>query len=75
MPDRAEKVLNQIKACHQGNLNDSRYGERMSGTGRIAEQVARLIALARNKYFKDTTGILLDKTIHEKSIGGLLKLF
>jgi DNA repair photolyase len=75
LPDRAEKVLNQIKACHQGNLNDSRYGERMSGTGRIAEQVARLIALARNKYFKDTTGILLDKTIHEKSIGGQLKLF
>ena len=75
MPDRADKVLNQIKSCHQGNLNDSRFGKRMSGTGRIAEQVSRLIALSKNKYFKDATKIVLDKTIHEKSIGGQLKLF
>lgn len=75
MPDRADKVLNQIKSCHQGNLNDSRFGKRMSGTGRIAEQVSRLIALSKNKYFKDAPKIILDKTIHEKSIGGQLKLF
>src|SRR5471030_1371008 len=28
-PDRAEKVLNAIRACHDGNLNDSEFGRRM----------------------------------------------
>src|ERR1700744_792374 len=32
-PDRAEKVLNLIKNCHEGKLNDSEFGRRMSGEG------------------------------------------
>ena len=33
LPDRADKVLNQIKDCHGGKLNDSRFGHRMRGKG------------------------------------------
>ncbi len=51
-PDRAEKVLNQIKEAHNGTLNDSRFGTRMSGEGRIVESISRHIALSRAKYFK-----------------------
>ena len=38
-PDRAEKVLNMIKSCHDGKLNDSDFGRRMSGEGQVAESI------------------------------------
>lgn len=75
MPDRAEKVLNQIKECHGGNLNDSRYGTRMKGEGEIAKQINDLIKLARLKYFKNRTMPKLDCSLHEQFKDGQLKLF
>ena len=53
MPDRADKVLNKIRACHGGQLNDSRFGTRMTGEGKIAEIIKDQIKLARKLYFKD----------------------
>lgn len=50
MPDRAQKVLNQIAECHGGNLKDSRYGIRMRGEGEIAKQVAQQFKIAKNKF-------------------------
>jgi len=50
-PDRAEKVLNMIKECHDGNLNDSRFGKRMRGDGLIADQISSLYKIAKRKYF------------------------
>jgi len=49
-PDRAEKVLNQIKAMHGGKLNDSQYGRRMRGEGKLADSIAQLFALLKDKY-------------------------
>src|ERR1700734_2699658 len=45
-PDRAEKVLNMIKDCHGGQLNDSRFGTRMSGEGNIAASIHQLFKMA-----------------------------
>jgi DNA repair photolyase len=45
-PDRAEKVLNMIKACHAGKLNDSDYGRRMSGEGHVAQSIHQLYRMA-----------------------------
>lgn len=45
-PDRAEKVLNMIKACHDGNLNDSDFGRRMSGDGHMANSIHQLYRMA-----------------------------
>lgn len=75
MPDRADKVLHQIESCHGGTLNDSRYGKRMSGEGKIAEQINNLIKLARLKYFKDKTMPKLNTVLHETCKDGQLKLF
>ncbi|WP_452602814.1 PA0069 family radical SAM protein [Pontimicrobium sp. MEBiC06410] len=75
MPDRADKVLLQIESCHGGTLNDSRYGKRMSGEGKIAEQINNLIKLARLKYFKDKTMPKLNIVLHETCKDGQLKLF
>jgi DNA repair photolyase len=45
-PDRAEKVLNMIKACHDGSLNDSDFGRRMSGDGHVANSIHQLYRMA-----------------------------
>ncbi|MBX7107744.1 MAG: PA0069 family radical SAM protein [Chitinophagales bacterium] len=51
-PDRAEKILNQIRSLHGGRLNDSRFGTRMRGEGEIAESIRQLFTVARKKYFE-----------------------
>ncbi len=40
-PDRADKVWHLIEQSHGGQVNDSRWGLRMSGEGNIAELVAQ----------------------------------
>ena len=75
MPDRAEKVLHQIESCHGGSLNDSRYGTRMRGEGKIAEQINNLVKLARLKYFKNKAMPKLNLNLHEQFKDGQLKLF
>jgi len=49
-PDRAEKVLNAIKSCHDGKLNDSDFGRRMSGEGQIAQSIHQLFKMACNRF-------------------------
>jgi DNA repair photolyase len=34
-PDRADKVWHQICECHEGKVNDSRWGNRMVGDGNL----------------------------------------
>ena len=75
MPDRADKVLHQIENCHGGNLNDSRFGTRMRGEGKIAEQINNLVKLARQKYFKDKKISKLNCDLHEQYKQRQLKLF
>jgi DNA repair photolyase len=75
MPDKADKVLNQIESCHGGTLNDSRYGHRMRGEGKIAEQIRNLIQLARLKYFKNKKMPRLNTTLHEQYKNGQYSLF
>ncbi|NEU09149.1 PA0069 family radical SAM protein [Flavihumibacter sp. R14] len=49
-PDRAEKVLHMIAECHDGKLNDSRWGARMKGDGKIAESIQQLFKISVNRY-------------------------
>lgn len=53
-PDRANKILNQIKAAHGGKLNDSRYNTRMRGEGLMVQSINRLFELSKAKYFQNT---------------------
>lgn len=50
LPDRAEKVLGQIKTAHGGSLNDSRWGRRLKGEGEMTEVIGRLFRMAKRKY-------------------------
>ena len=75
LPDRANKVLHQIESCHGGNLNDSRFGTRMSGEGQIAQQISDLMKLAKRKYFNGRKMPELNKEMHHDFKDGQLKLF
>lgn len=39
-PDRFDKVWHMIQSCHGGNVNDSRFGDRMRGEGNIAKLIS-----------------------------------
>ncbi len=75
LPDRAEKVLHQIEACHGGNLNDSRFGIRGRGEGKIAKQIHDLARLARQMYFKDKVFPKLNVAMHDQYKTGQWRLF
>ena len=75
MPDRATKVLNQIKSCHGGQLNDSRFGARMRGEGTFAHQIQDMMTLAKKKHFSGTRMPKLNTELHEHYKTGQLKLF
>lgn len=66
-PDRAEKILNQIKNCHGGNLNDSRFDTRMRGEGEIAKSIRDTVKLAQNKFFKTKKDFRLNTDAYIKN--------
>ena len=49
-PDKAERVLNNIRSTHQGQLNDSRWSLRMRGDGELANCIHQLFYMMRDKY-------------------------
>lgn len=51
-PDRAERVLEQVRAAHGGSMSDSLTGRRMRGAGVHADHIARLFRVMRTLYFK-----------------------
>jgi len=75
LPEKANKILHQIEDCHNGQLNDSRFGKRMRGEGKIAEQVAIQFRLAKKMYLRDSSLPPFDYTLYEKQKNPQLKLF
>ncbi|MDF4220025.1 PA0069 family radical SAM protein [Maribacter sp. M208] len=75
LPNKAEKVLHQIQECHGGKLNDSRFGVRSRGDGKIATQIHDMVRLAKRTYFKDRSFPKLNTNLHESYKDGQLKLF
>ena len=53
LPDRADRILNRIRDCHGGKLNNSQFGDRMKGKGKISEVIEQQYKLAKAKYFAD----------------------
>lgn len=51
-PDRAEKVLNQLRNMRGGKLSDSRFGVRMTGEGAFADNIHKQFELARKRFMK-----------------------
>ncbi|MHA7099398.1 PA0069 family radical SAM protein [Roseivirga pacifica] len=74
-PDRADKILNQIKGAHGGQLNDSRFGARMRGEGRMVQSIHRLFELSKAKYFQHSGRPKLRTDLFIKTNRGQMGLF
>ena len=74
-PDRAQKILNQVRDCHGGSLSDSRFGTRMRGEGVVAKQIKNMVQSAKMKYLKDRSISPLDCETHNRRKNGQLDLF
>jgi DNA repair photolyase len=75
IPDRADRILNQIAQSHGGNLNDSQWGRRMRGDGIIAKQISDTVALAKTKYLKGRSMPKLDASHYLQLKNPQLDLF
>jgi DNA repair photolyase len=74
-PDRAEKVLNRIADCHEGKLNDSRWGNRMRGDGQVAESIHQLFRISVNRFLSGRSLPSFDLTHFTPASGKQLGLF
>lgn len=74
-PDRAQKVLNQIKSIHGGKTGSSTFGDRMKGSGVFALNIKRQLALAKRKYFPNPKPSKLRTDLFRRPKGGQLFLF
>jgi len=75
MPDRADKVLNMIKSCHNGELNGKQYGKRMIGSGSVAKIIREQFRIAHQLYLKDRTRPAYNLDLHQDFKTPQLKLF
>ncbi len=71
--DRFDKVWNQIRSMHGGNVNDSQFGRRMSGEGNFAETIHQLFRASKKKFLAGRHLPPPDLTKFRK--GGNLSLF
>ena len=75
IPDRADRILNQIAECHGGSLNDSQWGRRMRGEGIMAKQIYDTVVLAKTKYLKGRGMPKLDSSHYLRLKNPQLDLF
>lgn len=74
-PDRENKVLNSVKETRAGNLNDPRFGSRMSGTGVRAEMIKKMFELSCKKYGMNEDTIELTTKLFRRGSRKQLQLF
>jgi DNA repair photolyase len=74
-PNKAEKVLNLIRECHDGSLNDSNYGRRMAGDGQVAKSIHQMFRMAVNRFMQDREMPPLDHTLFVPKNGRQTSLF
>ncbi|SRR5690606_22140303 len=74
-PDRAEAVLNRLRALRGGPLNDARFGHRMRGSGPWAAVLDRLFKTNRARLGLDGSLPPLSTAHFRRLAGGQIGLF
>ena len=74
-PNRADKVLNQIKSAHGGSLSDSRFGTRQKGEGEFAKMIKAQFDLARKKFLPNGSMPDYNLDLYEEFKNPQMKLF
>ncbi len=75
LPLRADRIISQIKSCHEGQLKDSRFGQRQKGTGKIADMIKQQAKLAKLMYFKGKKMPVLEVQHYQARKNPQLSLF
>ncbi len=75
MPDRAGKIINRIKDTRNGELNDTRWGKRMSGEGEIAKTINQLFKLHCKKYGLNKERFEFSTDHFRREIRGQIEMF
>lgn len=74
-PDRADKVLNQIRSVRGGELGEKRFGKRMRGEGSAADSIVSLYKLAKKRFMPNGELPAYDTSIFQPPGDGQLSLF
>jgi DNA repair photolyase len=75
-PDRADKVESFIRSTRGGKVNEYRFGERMRGTGVMAEQIKRAFEVFTRKYgYEKASALNAAAFKRPRSSGGQRELF
>ncbi|HCX21348.1 MAG: radical SAM protein [Flammeovirgaceae bacterium] len=72
-PDRADKVMNQVRELHGGKPNDTNWQRRLKGEGQFASIIDQLFQKSRQKYFEDRKMPPYNMNLFRR--GGSLSLF
>jgi DNA repair photolyase len=77
LPDQAEKVRTRVRSTRGGRDNDSRFGERMRGSGPLAEQIAATFRVFAKRHGLDRNPKPLDASGFRPPVppSGQLSLF
>ncbi|MEZ4794675.1 MAG: PA0069 family radical SAM protein [Flavobacteriaceae bacterium] len=75
LPDRADRILHQIAECHDGKLNDSRWGKRIKGEGIVAQQIADTMALGKKRFLSGRKIPPMDRSHYLQLKDPQMKLF
>jgi len=74
-PDRADKVWHQISECHEGKVNDSRWGNRITGDGKFAELIKTQFQIYCKKYHLNETHMEMNTKDFRRPKIGQMRLF
>jgi DNA repair photolyase len=74
-PLKATRVLNLIAESQGGKLGNSHFGERMKGTGVLANSIHQQISLAKKKFDLNYKPRPLSKSLYQAVPTSQLNLF
>ena len=74
-PARADKVWHQISDCHEGQVNDSRWGDRIVGDGKFAELIKTQFEIYCKKFHLNETRTQLNTKDFRRPVAGQMRLF
>jgi DNA repair photolyase len=75
LPEQAGKVINRIRETRDGELSDSRFGNRMTGEGPVSRNIHDLFTLSRARHGLDTVWKPLATNLFTGGEPGQMKLF
>ena len=74
-PDRAEKVLGQVRQMHGGELHDNQFKRRMRGEGPIADAIRQLFKLSKKRFMGEKSLPPYNLEAFRRTDKGQMRLF